>query len=37
MIVLMAFGILAVKGVALFVMAYLGARLAIRHERGATR
>ena len=31
-------GMLAVKGVALFAIAYFGARLAIRHERaGAGR
>jgi hypothetical protein len=28
-------GMLAVKALAILVLAYIGARLAIRHERGA--
>jgi hypothetical protein len=30
---LMIVGMLAIKGIALFAIAYFGARLAIRHER----
>ena len=31
----MVLGILAVKGLAILALAYIGARLAIRHERSA--